>query len=65
VYNVYVIRKEVTAVKNSKKEDAMTVKEIDRLIDWLKSKGHTAEEATQCIKYIANNKTSTDKSADN
>ena len=52
-------------MKNPKKEDTMTVKEIDRLIDWLKSKGHTAEEATQCIKYIANNKTSTDNSADN
>jgi hypothetical protein len=34
----------------------MTVKEIDRLIDWLRANGHTAEEAAACIKYIANNK---------
>ena len=37
-------------------ENEMTVKEIDRLIDWLIAHGHTAEEAAECIKYIANNK---------
>ena len=34
-------------------KDELTTKEISRLIDWLKSKGHTAEEAAECIKYIA------------
>ena len=31
----------------------MTATETDRLCDWLKAHGHTAEEALQCIKYIA------------
>ena len=32
---------------------SMTAKETARLIDWLKANGHSAEEATECIKYIA------------
>lgn len=32
---------------------SMTATETARLIDWLIANGHTAEEATQCIKYIA------------
>lgn len=35
--------------------DEMTVKEIDRLSDWLKANGHSAEEILQCVKYIAGN----------
>ena len=31
----------------------MTVKEIDRLCEWLKANGHTAAEIINCIKYIA------------
>lgn len=34
-------------------EQSMTAKEAARLIDWLRANGHTAEEATACIKYIA------------
>lgn len=34
-------------------QDPMTATETDRLCDWLKAHGHTAEEALQCIKYIA------------
>ena len=34
-------------------EQSMTAVEAARLIDWLKANGHTAEEATECIKYIA------------
>lgn len=33
----------------------LTVKEIDRLCDWLKAHGHTEEEILKCIKHIANN----------
>lgn len=33
--------------------ESMTASEAARLIDWLIEHGHTAEEATQCIKYIA------------
>lgn len=33
----------------------MTTKEVDRLIEWLKANGHTAEDAAHCIKYIAEN----------
>ncbi|WP_297710396.1 hypothetical protein [Dysosmobacter sp.] len=32
---------------------SMTATEAARLIEWLESHGHTAEEATECIKYIA------------
>lgn len=32
----------------------MGVKQIDRLVEWLKANGHTAEEILSCIKYIAN-----------
>jgi DNA-binding transcriptional regulator YhcF (GntR family) len=41
---------------NNKGADEMTVKEIARLIDWLKSQGFTAEQINECIKYIANSK---------
>ena len=34
-------------------EHSLTATETARLIDWLIAKGHTAEEATECIKYIA------------
>lgn len=34
-------------------EQSMTATETARLIDWLIARGHTAEEATECIKYIA------------
>ena len=34
-------------------ECSMTAKETARLIDWLKSNGHSDEDAIQCIKYIA------------
>ena len=34
-------------------EQSMTANETARLIDWLLTHGHTAEEATECIKYIA------------
>lgn len=34
-------------------EQSMTATETARLIDWLIANGHTAEEATECIKYIA------------
>lgn len=34
-------------------ECSMTATETARLIDWLMSNGHSAEEATKCIKYIA------------
>ena len=34
-------------------ETSMTAAEAARLIDWLKANGHSAEEATECIKYLA------------
>lgn len=34
-------------------EPSMTAIEAARLIDWLISKGMTAEDAAECIKYIA------------
>lgn len=37
--------------------DLMTTNEMARLSDWLKSKGHTAEEIIDCIHYIADTKT--------
>ncbi len=33
--------------------DSMTATEAARLIEWLEAHGHTAEEVTECIKYIA------------
>lgn len=36
-----------------KGDESMTATETARLIDWLIANGHSAEEATQCIKYIA------------
>ena len=35
------------------REQSMTAKETARLIDWLAAHGHTAEDATACIKFIA------------
>ena len=34
-------------------EIKMTITEMSRLKDWLKSKGLTAEEILECIDYIA------------
>ena len=34
-------------------EHSMTAKEAAQLIDWLIAHGHSAEDATECIKYIA------------
>jgi len=34
-------------------ECSLTATETARLIDWLIANGHTAEDATECIKYIA------------
>jgi len=34
-------------------ETSLTATEAARLIDWLKQNGHTAEQALECIKYIA------------
>ena len=34
-------------------EHSLTATEAARLIDWLIEHGHSAEDATQCIKYIA------------
>lgn len=31
----------------------MTTNEVDRMAEWLKANGHTAEEILSCIKYIA------------
>ena len=33
--------------------DSMTTKEVSRLVDWLKAQGMTAEQACECLKYIA------------
>ncbi len=34
-------------------EHSLTATEAARLIDWLIEHGHSAEDAMQCIKYIA------------
>lgn len=44
-------------MSNSEDQDMMNIKEVARLIEWLKSKGFTAEEITDCINYIAENPT--------
>lgn len=37
-------------------ESELTLKEISRLIDWLKAQGFTSEKINECIQYIANHK---------
>lgn len=32
----------------------MSVKQITKLIEWLKKKGYDLETITECLKYIAN-----------
>ena len=32
--------------------DEMTTREVDRLADWLKAQGFTAEQVLECIKHI-------------
>lgn len=32
--------------------DEMTSREINRLIEWLKSKGFSADEILRCLEYI-------------
>lgn len=50
-------------MSNREDEDMMNIKEVARLIEWLRSKGFTAEEITDCINYIAENPT-TEKGSD-
>ena len=38
-------------------DQGMTATEADRLAEWMKANGHTAEEVLACIKYIAGNAT--------
>lgn len=33
--------------------DTMTLQQVSRLIDWLRSQGFTEEQITECIQYIA------------
>lgn len=44
-----------------KEADSMTAKEMDRLAEWLKSHGLTADDVLDCLKYIAQDKTPTPK----
>lgn len=32
--------------------DEMTTRELDRLADWLKAHGFTAEQVLDCVKYM-------------
>lgn len=32
--------------------DEMTTREVDRLADWLKAQGFTADQVLECVKYI-------------
>lgn len=34
-------------------DEEMTSKEIARLIEWLKSKGHSPETIIECLEYIS------------
>lgn len=38
----------------------MTATEAARLAEWLKNHGHTADDAIDCINYIANYKANTE-----
>lgn len=42
-----------TTTGAGKEVKTMTATETARLIEWLIEHGHTAEEATECIKFIA------------
>ncbi len=35
------------------KKDMMNLIEVSLLIDWLKAHGHTEEETTDCIQFLA------------
>ncbi len=51
----------------SEREDEnimMNIREVARLIDWLKSKGFEAEEIMNCINYIAENPTTEEKGSE-
>ena len=55
MYNL-VVRRGVSKLllwKEVRKMEEMTCKEIARLIEWLKSKGHTSEEIIACIEHIS------------
>ena len=36
------------------KRDELTTREIARLFEWLKTRGFSAEDAVDCLKYMAN-----------
>ncbi len=39
-----------------KGNEGMTLKELDRLAEWLTAQGFSAEKVLECIKYIAGKK---------
>lgn len=38
--------------KGERNMEEMTIAEVNRLIEWLRSKGHTEEEILDCIKQL-------------
>lgn len=32
--------------------DSMNARELDRLADWLRAQGFTAEQVLECLKYV-------------
>ena len=44
-------RKEMT-----EKEESMTITEVNRLVEWLKSKGLSSDEILDCLSYIGSPK---------
>ena len=45
-------RRPAASTKGEVNMDEMTTREVDRLADWLKAQGITAEHVLECIKYI-------------
>lgn len=45
-------RRPAASTKGEVNMDEMTTREVDRLADWLKAQGFTAEQVLECIKYI-------------
>ena len=40
----------------TEKEESMTITEVNRLVEWLKSKGFSSDEILDCLSYIGSPK---------
>ena len=53
MFGIFQIEEVKTMCDNQNERDELTTREIARLFEWLQSHGFTAEDALDCLRYMA------------